>query len=195
MVDVNYMNTYFKSIVTRLQADGIVINNCFLVRSESELAGDIKALPAKEFFLAVLIPSSDTKDWNIDAITELEGWLIYVLEKSDRKGITHDNRITSVALQQLIITKVKEMLRDDIQDRTIPYHIDVQFDTMHTDPEDNFHGCEGYSLSFKVKSNDFYATKYIAPPIPEIPDGAILTEDGLNYLITEDGLHSLQYET
>lgn len=159
MVDANYINTYFKSIVTRLKADGIVINNCYLVRSEPELAGDIKQLPAKEFFLAVLIPSSDTKGWNIDNLTETEGWLVYVLEKSDRKAITHDNRIVSVANHQLIITLVKKMLRDDIQDRSIPCNIDIDFDSMHTDPEDNFHGCEGYSLSFKVKSNDFYATK------------------------------------
>lgn len=159
MVDIKYMNTYFKSIVARLQAEGIVVNDCFLVRSEPELAGDIKALPAKEFFLAVLIPSSDTKDWNIDNIHELENWLVYLLEKSDRKGITHDSRIESVANHQAIITMVKKMMRDDVQDRSIPCNIDVQFDTMHTDPEDNFHGCEGYSVSFKVKSNDFYATK------------------------------------
>jgi hypothetical protein len=159
MIDVNYINTYFKSIVIRLQSDGIVINNCYLVRSETELAADIKQLPIKEFFIAVLIPSSDTKDWNIDNLHENEGWLVYLLEKSDRKGITHDNRIASVAQHQTIITKIKKMFRDDVQDREIPCNINIQFDTMHTDPEDNFHGCEGYSVSFKVKSNDFYATK------------------------------------
>ena len=30
---------------------------------------------------------------------------------------------------------------------------------------------------------------------PEVPEGAILTEDGLNYLITEDEQYYLQYET
>ena len=30
---------------------------------------------------------------------------------------------------------------------------------------------------------------------PEVPEGAILTEDGLNYLITEDEQFYLQYET
>ena len=29
----------------------------------------------------------------------------------------------------------------------------------------------------------------------EVPEGAILTEDGLNYLITEDEQFYLQYET
>ena len=31
-------------------------------------------------------------------------------------------------------------------------------------------------------------------PPPTTPDGAILTEDGLYYLITEDGVYSLQQE-
>lgn len=30
--------------------------------------------------------------------------------------------------------------------------------------------------------------------VNQIPDGAILTEDGLNYLITEDGLFAIAYE-
>lgn len=158
MTDILFLDNYFSSVTGRLLGLGINISKYFLVRSEPELAADIKQLPANEFFLAILIPSSDTKEWNIDNIKENEQWLIYILEKTDRKAITQENRLTSISLQQRIITTIKQMLREDVEDRTIPCNIRPNFDTMHTDPEGNFHGCEGYSVSFTVESNDFFAT-------------------------------------
>jgi len=119
---------------------------------------DIKEIPAAEFFLAVVIPSSDTKAENIDNIKEVEPWLIYLLEKTDRKSITQANRLTSVAKQQQILRRIKEFMRSDIYDGTIPCNIRPDLNSMHTDPEDNFIGCEGYSLSFKVVSDDFFTT-------------------------------------
>lgn len=158
MTDILFIDNYFKSVITRLKNMKLTIDKYFLVRSEPELAADIKQLTANEFFLAILIPSSDTKEWNLDNIKENEGWLIYALEKSDRKAITQETRLSSVALQQRIITIIKQMLRADVENRTIPCNIRPDFDSMHTDPEGNFHGCEGYSVSFRVESNDFFAT-------------------------------------
>lgn len=157
MTDINFIDTYWQSVIDRLAADfAHQIDKLFLVRTESELVQDIKDIKANIFFLAVIIPSSDTKAENIDNVKEKEAWLIYILEKNDRKGITQENRIASVYKQQKVLNEIKRMIRKDIIDHTIPCSIRPDLNTMHSDPEAGFLGCEGYSLSLKVETDDFF---------------------------------------
>jgi hypothetical protein len=156
MTNITFIKTYFDAVVTRLAADGFNVKKLMLVRSETELVLDIKNIPAGEFFISVVIPSSDTKSMTIDNVKEVEPWLIYLLEKTDKKSITQETRVTSVALQQQILSKIKTYIRSDIFERTFPCNIRPDINSMHSDPEDNFVGCEGYSLSFKVESDDFF---------------------------------------
>jgi hypothetical protein len=158
MTDIIFLDGYLKIMLNRLKPD-FSIDKVFLVRSEAELAGDVKQIPSGTFYLAAVIPSSDTRAMNIDNVKEHETWLFYALEKSDRKGITAENRLASVAQQQRVISKIKQIIRDDIYARVFPCHIRPDINSMHTDPEDNFHGSEGYSLSFKVESDDFFTTQ------------------------------------
>jgi len=158
MTDIHFINNYYTALIASLASAGFNIKKLLLVRSESELVLDVKDIPAGEFFMAVVIPSSDTKAENIDNIKEMEPWLIYLLEKTDRKAITQATRLTSVAKQQQILRRIKEFMRADMYDGTIPCKIRPDLNSMHTDPEENFIGCEGYSLSFKVVSDDFFTT-------------------------------------
>lgn len=160
MTDVNFINTYFMSVFNRMKAESVPVplKDIFLVRTESELLGDIKNLELGSLIMAVLIPSSDTRALNIDNVKEHETWLIYILEKVDPKEVTHVNRIVSVAAQQRYITLIKQLIRSDIYNHTIPCNIRPDISSMHTDPEHLFMGCDGYSLSFKVESDDFLAS-------------------------------------
>jgi hypothetical protein len=158
MTDIHFIHEYYTAIIDRLIIAGFKVNKLLLVRSESELVLDIKEIPAGEFFLAVVIPSTDTRAENIDNVKEVEPWLIYLLEKTDRKAITQANRLTSVANQQQILRRIKEFMRTDMGDGTIPCNIRPDLNSMHSDPEENFIGCEGYSLSFKVISDDFFTS-------------------------------------
>lgn len=155
MTDVNFLSTYYTSVRDRLITAGFAVDKLFLVRSESELSGDIKNLPAGEFFMAVVIPGSDTRAMNIDNVKEHENWLVYALEKRDIKDETHPLRITNTANQQAVITAIKNMLRADMESRVIPCNIRPDLNSMHTDPEYRYMGCDGYSVSFKVESDDF----------------------------------------
>jgi hypothetical protein len=66
--------------------------------------------------------------------------------------------LTSVANQQQILRRIKEFMRTDMGDGAIPCNIRPDLNSMHSDPEENFIGCEGYSLSFKVISDDFFTS-------------------------------------
>lgn len=163
MTDVTFLNTYFTGIKDRLIQEGFQIKDLFLVRTETELAGDLKNLPANTYIMAVLIPSSDTRAQNIDNVKEQETWLIYMLVKTDPKSVTHANRITSVADQQRILTRLKQLIRLHINDGTIPCNIRPDINSMHSDPEHAYMGCDGYSLSFKVDSDDFFTSNNTLP--------------------------------
>lgn len=159
MTDINFINTYWKSVIERVATNfGYHLDKLFLVRTESELVQDIKDIKANTFFLAVIIPSTDTKVENIDNVKEKEAWLIYILEKNDRKAITQENRIASVFKQQKVLNEIKRMIRSDMYDKTIPCRIKPDLNTMHSDPEAGFLGCEGYSLSLKVETDDFFTS-------------------------------------
>lgn len=155
MTDINFLNTYIAGIRTRLIADGYSIENYYLVRTEAELTSDIKNLPAGRFFIAAVIPGSDTRALSFDNVKEAENWLIYALEKRDIKNETHQTRVTDVGAQQRIITAIKNMIRADMESRVIPCNIRPDLNSMHTDPEYRYMGCDGYSVSFKVESDDF----------------------------------------
>ena len=159
MTDINFLNSYFTNLLGRLRAEGESFRDLCLVRTESELLGDIKNLPANIYLMAVLIPSSDTKAQNIDNLKEQEIWLIYILEKADPKSETPASRITSITAHQRLITRVKKLIRDDMYNRVIPCNIRPDLNSMHTDPEHLFMGCDGYSLSFKVESDDLLTTQ------------------------------------
>ncbi len=158
MTDIHFINDYYTAIIARLVSAGFDVKKLLLVRSETELVLDIKDIAAGEFFLAVVIPSTDTRAENIDNVKEVEPWLIYLLEKTDRKAVTQANRLTSVAQQQQILRRIKEFMRADMGDGTIPCKIRPDLNSMHSDPEENFMGCEGYSLSFKVMTDDFFTS-------------------------------------
>lgn len=137
------------------------IDRVFMVSEESEMSSYIKEVEDDCLILVAVIPSSDTEAPDIDNIEEVDSCVIFVMKK-----ITPSNLTTSEILQvrqntQAVITSVKnEMINhaaDVCEDNAgTKLMRRLVIDKMHTDPEYNYLGCTGWSLSFLLKSVGIY---------------------------------------
>lgn len=153
MIKVNLLKSYFDAMAPRVLATKTI-----LVRNETELAQKIKDFANSELFLVVVIPSSDTTARNTDNILEKETIILYAVKKVSHKDQDDTDVISDMIQAQDCITAVKDALLDDAGDCDVPMHEYISrldFNSMHTDPEYNYLGCDGYSLSFVLTSPGF----------------------------------------
>jgi len=153
MIKISVLKAYFDSMANRIQA-----TKSILVRNETELAQKIKQVTAGELFLVVVIPSSDTRERDKDNILEEETLILYTVMKVDRANQIDADIVTGMELTQDCITALKSQLYADATNSNATYHRFIEridFNRMHTDPEYNYLGCDGYSLSFILTSTGF----------------------------------------
>ena len=154
MTDLHFYKEYWLSFIDRYMG----ITRVILVRSEDELRDKIATIKTKEPFLVVVIPSSDTDSPDHDNIRERETCIIYLLIKVSRQNQTEKDIEADQIFTQVKISALKSFMLADAQDGTHP-HIEmlrqIEFSSMHTDPEYNYLGCDGYSLSFTLITKGF----------------------------------------
>ena len=153
MIKVNLLKSYFDAMAPRVLATKTI-----LVRNETELAQKIKDFANGELFLVVVIPSSDTTARNSDNILEKETIILYAIKKVSHKDQDDADVISDMIQTQECITAVKDALLEDAGDCDALMHEQLSrldFNSMHTDPEYNYLGCDGYSLSFVITSPGF----------------------------------------
>jgi len=153
MIKINLLKSYFDAMAPRVLATKTI-----LVRNETELAQKIKDFANAELFLVVVIPSSDTTSRNQDNILEKETIILYAVKKVSHKDQDDADVINDMIQAQDCITAVKDALLDDAGNCDALMHeylSRLDFNSMHTDPEYNYLGCDGYSLSFVLTSPGF----------------------------------------
>ena len=124
-------------------------------RSEAELSKIVKDI--SDFNLIGIIPSSDTDEHSFNNITETDTVVLYVL-KPVGDGDRDLEDTTDQEIAQDIIAGIKERLYYIAEHCEHALHqtiMELNFGSMHTDPEYNYMGCDGYSLSFTLKTNWF----------------------------------------
>lgn len=127
-------------------------------RTEEELARKIKDVEDGALILVAVVPSSDTIALDLDAISEIETGIIYSLVKVSRNNQDMWDEVNAMEKSQLQINGIKNMLMWDATHCESEWHqmiSRINFNKMHTDPEYNVYGCDGYSLSFQLFTPGF----------------------------------------
>jgi hypothetical protein len=136
------------------------IDKVLVVHEESDLASTIRDIDAGCVILIAVIPSSDVEATSSDDYEEIDGCYVFVVKKSDRGNLTHDEYLDELNGTQTIINAVKLKLielsadTDNCYNPALFTHLmhRLYINGMHTDPEYNLLGCNGWGLSFKLKT-------------------------------------------
>ncbi|MEI6901084.1 MAG: hypothetical protein WCL00_14505 [Bacteroidota bacterium] len=142
--------------------DGIVpgIDQVFVVHEESDLAFIIRDIESGEVILLAIFPSADVEATSVDDYEEIDSCFMFVVKKSDRGSLTHAEYLTELQSTQGIMTAIKHKMielagdTDHCSDPAAFGHMmhRLFINGMHTDPEYNLLGCNGWGLSFKLKT-------------------------------------------
>lgn len=136
------------------------IDTVLVVHEDSDLASIIRDASAGEVFLLAIVPSADTEATSHDDYEEFDACYIFVIKKSDRGNLTHREYIDEMEQMQVLMGAIKHKMielsgdTDHCFDPDSPGHLmhRLQINGMHTDPEYNLFGCNGYGLTFKLKT-------------------------------------------
>ncbi len=153
MVPINTYRSFWQFMASEVPG----INHFFMIHEESDLASVIRDIDAGSVILFAVIPSSDIEATSGDDYEEIDSCFVFVVKKNDRGSLTHDEFITELHNTQQVIASIKHKLIELSLDRDhlTPYsHMlhGLFINGMHTDPEYNLLGCDGWGLSFKLKT-------------------------------------------
>jgi len=155
MIQVKTFNTFWQYMKDQVTG----VSKAKTVADESELTKYIKEIADKEVFLIAVIPSSDTDFVNLDNKKEDDNCVVYILKKSNVSDMTDADLLNDRSDTQDMITILKKKLFDmscdcESQDPNIKLTRTL-VPSFHTDPEYNYLGCNGWSISFKWKTNAY----------------------------------------
>jgi len=148
MIRISTYNNYWQSMIARVPA----LKQAYLVANEAQLGVLVTKSDIACPLLIATIPSADPDSRDADSLGEKNTALIFVLSKIAAADRTGTGDIALMDTLQNAIEQVKLMLIADFTDCSLPGHslmqrLDLQ--SMHTDPEYNYLGHDGWSLSFK----------------------------------------------
>ncbi len=156
MIGVKTYKTFWEYIKTQVTG----INLVKVVADEKELEKFLRNdISDKDVVLIAVIPSSDTDYSNLDNKQEDDNSVVYVLKKSNQSDMTEDELMTLRDDTQVQITALKKKLYDmacdmDSADAKIKLARRM-IPSFHTDPEYDYLGTNGWSISFKWKTNAY----------------------------------------
>jgi len=135
------------------------LNDYLVVSTEEGLGKKIKDLDQSKFpLLVAVLPSADPKSPNVDNEVEINQAIIFVLVKKAQSDRTDDNFISDMDATMQAMSAVKDLMVENKSNCNNQYHnimerLDVG--SFHQDPEYNYLGCDGYSLSFQFNTVGF----------------------------------------
>jgi len=149
MVSPKILKTYFLTYMQRVSG----ITHVFCLVKEEEIQKRLKSIPIKSIALVIIVPSFDSKAPDRDNIREECQLLMMLVKRIDRKDDTEDSYLDVLDEMTDKLKLVKKCMLDDKRNpQNIMRHLSA--DGIHTDPEIDFHGCFGWSMSFFMKDYD-----------------------------------------
>ena len=141
---------YLKTVIT-------TIDWVFVVSDLPEIKEYIKKVADGDILLVAVIPSSDTDAMNTDNLEETDSCYVFLLKKNSRMDLTPETLFSDREETQQIITQIKHTMwqlasdfdHEDVNTRLMRR---LLLNKMHTDPEYDFLGCDGWSLSFTLNT-------------------------------------------
>jgi len=157
MITVTNYKNYWDHVVTELTPDGL--KKAYVVATEERLTKKINDLKGSESpFLVAIIPSSDPKSIDDDAVGEVNSGMIFILQKRAHADQDDATFLQDMDTTQAIMKKVKELMQHDKITCSSAYHSIMErlnLSSLHQDPEYNYLGCNGWSLSFQFETLGF----------------------------------------
>ncbi|MFZ4523499.1 MAG: hypothetical protein ACOYNC_17480 [Bacteroidales bacterium] len=133
------------------------IHHAFTVHEESDMAAAIRDIDQNDIILIAVVPSAEIEATSADDVEEIDSCYVFLVKKTDLGSLMHDEFITELHETQVLMTAVKRKLIElsgDTEHLTPYSHTlhRLMIHGMHTDPEYNLLGCNGWGLSFKLKT-------------------------------------------
>lgn len=153
MIKIRDLNNYMDSCMSRID----LITKSHLISTENQLVKKVADFDYSDIVLIIIIPSADSKGKDVDNIIESETIIMFILGKIDESSEDDDDFIDNMEIFQNTVTELKELMIADKQDTESGCHLmkGLDLSSIHTDPEYNYLGCNGYSLSCNVTSHEF----------------------------------------
>ncbi len=157
MVPVRTYRTFWEHMKTLVPQ----VNTVYLFATEKELTKYIAEVTTNDILLLALIPSSDTKAANIDNLTEVAPCVIFILRKTTDGDLSPEQLFEDREITQGVMNAVKQKMWDmagdfDHQDANTRLMRRLILNGMHTDPEYNYLGCNGWSLAFGLDTKGIF---------------------------------------
>lgn len=147
MVNIKTYKDYWENIASRIGD----LKAAYLVANEAQMK-DIVANIADYPILVATVPSADPNSRDVDNMSETNTCLLFVLKKVAAADRPPGIDVDSMEQTQSAMAKVKEYMLEDFANCDAPYHNLMQYlsvGSFHQDPEYNYLGHDGWSLSFK----------------------------------------------
>ena len=156
MVPVLTYKTFWEFIKTEVSGIGLV-RVAFEIEDFTSILRD---LDLNSVVLLAVMPGSESESSSHDEYEEIDNVYVYLLKKSNPGDLTYDESINEMAALQVIMKNIKHkliMLAGDYMHQcsnpVIGLMRNIIIGTMRTDPEYNLMGCNGYGLTFKLKTS------------------------------------------
>ena len=150
MVNITTYNQYWQRVAATLAG----LEAAYLVANEAQLKTVVANVAAYPILVAT-IPSADADSRDEDNLGEMNTGLIFILKKVADSDRTAAGYVADMATLQAVMASVKSLMLDDKTNCESEYHElmhRLQVTSMHQDPEYNYLGHDGWSLSFKLGS-------------------------------------------
>ena len=147
----------YKSLWEFIKTDDPRIDHLFMVDDETELSNKIEEVSDGDIILVAVYPASDSQALDEDNLFDVDTCVIYVLQKIEQRNINDDDLMDERALTQQILTHVREtmttLMFNHVNNTNHRIMKQVIRGKQHIDRERNYLGCNGWSLSFSLKTN------------------------------------------
>ncbi len=155
MIDPLTFDAYAQSLKNRIPG---IASACFL--SELlELEDYIRNLKENDFpILLAVEPSANTKGSTEDNLRFTSSPLLFLLEKVDLANQTPAGKLEAKHRLHALMRELINLMMDDMHTHSPDregLHLmhNLQPGSLNVDPENNFLGCMGYSLSFQLQTS------------------------------------------
>lgn len=154
MVAISNYKAFWDYLITVVQG----IDQVFIFNDENQLSEIIRDVEAGKVLLVAVIPSTDIVASSYDDYEEVSSCYVFLLKKSDPGNMTHAEFLTEMEAMQVIMTAVKHKLiefnadYDHCSNANIKLMHRLILSSIHTDPEYNLMGCNGWGIFFKLKT-------------------------------------------
>ena len=152
MIPVREYQAFWQYMASQLTS----IEKVLIVDDESDLQKKIADIDNGCIILVAVIPSADFNALDEDNFGDIDTCVLYLLQKVNDRDQTDEDIMNERASTQEIMNRIRRLMLDlaERYDASGPVRFMKQVirAKQHVDRERNYLGCNGYSLSFGIKT-------------------------------------------